>query len=62
MADPVVVGQDGRLLSRVDAILSEPDNLPFGVVLIQDPNCFTVMMRLTGVQYFRSELYKYVNF
>lgn len=36
MADSVVVGQNGRLLSGVDAIMLDPENLQDGVELVQD--------------------------
>ena len=61
MADSSVVGRDRRLLSGVDEILSQPNNLPEGVELVQDGARLMVMMCLSGTHNFRRGLYKCVE-
>ena len=57
-----VVGRDGRLVAGVDDILSDADNLPLGVELVQDGSRLCVMMCLTGIFNFRAEIYKIIVF
>ena len=57
-----VVGRDGRLVAGVDDILSNADNLPLGVELVQDGSRLCVMMCLTGIFNFRAEIYKKIVF
>ena len=57
-----IVGRDRRLVGGVNDILSDTDNLPVGVDLVQDGSRLCVMMCLIGINSFRAELYKKVIF
>ena len=62
MADSCVIGRDRRLMSGVDDILSQTNNLPVGVQVVRDETQQMVMMALTGIEYFHAEKYKCVTF
>ena len=53
-----VMGRSGRLVNGVDNILSDTENLPKAIELVQDGVRLSVMMFLTDIHYFWAEIYK----
>ena len=62
MQSTSVVSTEGTVLEGPDEILPNREFLPAGVELVQDPGPMTVMMGLTGAQYFGAEIYKCIEF
>ena len=55
--------QEGEeVLQGPDNILSTPNLLPEGIELVQDAMAMTVMIGLTGIEYFGVERYKCLEF
>ena len=62
MQSTSVVSTEGVVLDSPDEIIPNRELLPAGVELVQDPGPMTVMMGLTGEQYFGAEIYKCIEF
>ena len=62
MQSTSVVSTEGVVLDSPDEIIPNRELLPAGVELVQDPGPMTVMMGLTGKQYFGAEIYKCIEF
>ena len=53
-----VVGRNGILVNGLGNIISDTDNLPEVIELVQDGTRLSAMMCLTGIHYFWAEIYK----
>jgi len=62
MESTCVLSRGGEVLQGPDNILSTPNLLPEGIELVQDAMAMTVMIGLTGIEYFGAEIYKCLEF
>lgn len=62
MESTCVISRVVIVLQKSNNILSTPGFLPEGIELVQDPMAITVMMGLTGGQYFSADRYTCIDF
>ena len=62
MESTCVLSRGGEVLQGPNHILATPNLLPEGIELVQDAMAMTVMIGLTGIEYFGADRYKCLEF